>query len=97
MKAGFAWASMGAAVILAGALSLSFLAAGGSGLLKRQSTSIDRGQLAAVLSSSVECDACAALDALTKRFARTEGALAGGFTRQIAKWRITCAKEGMQM
>ncbi len=95
MKAGFAWASMGAAVILAGALSLSFLGAGGSGLLKRQEAAVDRKQLAAVLSSSVECDACAALDSLTKRFARAEGALARGVTRQIAKWRLTCSKEDL--
>ena len=95
MKAGFAWASMGAAVILAAALSLSFLAAGGSGLLKRQDAAVDRKQLAAVLSSPVECDACTALDALTKRFARAEGALARGVTRQIAKWRLTCAKEDL--
>ena len=95
MKAGFAWASMGAAVILAGALSLSFLGAGGSGLLKRQDAAVDRKQLAAVLSSSVECEACAALDGLTKRFARAEGALARGVTRQIAKWRLTCSNEDL--
>ncbi len=93
MKAGFALASVGAAVILAAALSLSFFAAGGSGSLRPQTTAIDRAQLQRILSTSVGCDACFALDSLTKRFARSEGALAHGFTRRLAAWRMACSRE----
>ncbi len=95
MKPGFAWASFGAAAILAGVMSLAFFAAGGISIFAPAEDAIDRRQLEEIFAGPADCEACAALDSLTKRFARTEGALAKGMTRRLARWRLACAEEDL--
>lgn len=95
MKVGFAWASLGSAAILAGALFVSFLGAGGSASLRAPESTLDRNQFEEILSSRVGCEACTSLDTLTKQFARSEGVLALGVTRRLIDWRLACEAEDL--